>query len=105
MTDNPSDLCSACATAAMQNETFVTCDDGCSHGGCPWNMARAEKAEAERDAALNREVALREALTRAERKLAAYVGVCKDDKELTDTVLPMTRQALASPAPDGWCPN
>jgi hypothetical protein len=38
---------------------------------------------------------LREALVRAERKLAAYVGVCKGDKELTDTVLPMVRAALA----------
>ncbi len=34
------------------------------------------------------------ALIRAERKLSAYVGVCKDDKELTDTVLPMVREAL-----------
>lgn len=39
--------------------------------------------------------ALREALTRAERKLSAYVGVCNGDKELTDTVLPMARRALA----------
>jgi hypothetical protein len=38
---------------------------------------------------------LREALIRAERKLSAYVGVCKGDKELTDTVLPMARAALA----------
>lgn len=37
---------------------------------------------------------LYEALERAERKLSAYVGVCKDDKELTDTVLPMARIAL-----------
>jgi hypothetical protein len=40
-------------------------------------------------------VELREALVRAERKLSAYVGVCKGDKELTDTVLPMARAALA----------
>jgi hypothetical protein len=38
---------------------------------------------------------LREALVRAERKLSAYVGVCKGDKELIDTVLPMARAALA----------
>ena len=37
-----------------------------------------------------------EALVRAERKLTAYVGVCKDDKELTNTVLPMIRQALSA---------
>lgn len=39
--------------------------------------------------------ALREALIRAERKLTAYVGVCNGDKELTDAVLPMCREALA----------
>lgn len=38
---------------------------------------------------------LREALCRAERKLSAYVGVCKDDKELTGTVLPMISAAIA----------
>lgn len=38
---------------------------------------------------------LYEALERAERKLSAYVGVCKDDKELVDTVLPMARRAMA----------
>jgi transcriptional regulator GlxA family with amidase domain len=36
------------------------------------------------------------ALTRAERKLTAYVGVCTGDKELTDAVLPMARGAIAS---------
>ncbi len=35
------------------------------------------------------------ALTRAERKLTAYVGVCSGDKELTDAVLPMARSAIA----------
>ena len=30
----------------------------------------------------------------AERKLAAYVGICEGDKELTDTVLPLVRQAI-----------
>jgi len=35
------------------------------------------------------------ALERAERKLSAYVGVCKGDKELTNTVLPMVRTAIA----------
>jgi hypothetical protein len=34
------------------------------------------------------------ALRRAEMKLAAYVGVCKDDKELTDTILPMIDRAI-----------
>lgn len=47
---------------------------------------------------------LRAALIRAERKLSAYIGVCTGDKELTGTVLPMARDALAkvgavSPAP------
>lgn len=37
---------------------------------------------------------LAKAAERAERKLAAYVGVCKGDKELTDAVLPMLRTAL-----------
>jgi outer membrane protein TolC len=49
---------------------------------------RAETAERKLKAA-------REALERAERKLSAYVGVCKGDTELTKTVLPMTRAALA----------
>lgn len=46
-----------------------------------------ESMEAERDR-------LREALTRAERKLAAYVGACTGDKELTEAVLPLARAAL-----------
>jgi hypothetical protein len=50
---------------------------------------RITEPEAERDR-------LREALIRAERKLSAYVGVCKGDKELTDTVLPMAHAALAA---------
>lgn len=37
-----------------------------------------------------------QALKRAERKLSAYVGVCKGDKELTETVLPMVRAALSA---------
>jgi hypothetical protein len=36
-----------------------------------------------------------EALRRAGHKLGAYVGVCPGDKELTGTVLPMVRSALA----------
>lgn len=36
-----------------------------------------------------------DALERAERKLYAYVGVCKGDKELTDAVLPMVGAAIA----------
>ncbi len=38
---------------------------------------------------------VREALESAERKLSAYVGVCKGDKELTEVVLPMLRSALS----------
>ena len=62
MTD-PSDLCSACAESAMQNETYETVDQdtgGCEHGGCPWRAlqraeARCEQLEADcvvKDAAL-----------------------------------------------------
>lgn len=35
------------------------------------------------------------ALDRAEHKLAAYVGVCDGDKELTDEVLPKVHAAIA----------
>ena len=35
-----------------------------------------------------------EALERSERKLTAYIEVCRGDKELTQTVLPMAREAL-----------
>jgi hypothetical protein len=59
------------------------------------------------------ELGIVEALRRAEHKLSAYVGVCKGDKELTDTVLPMARLALklwdeaqalrAQPAPAETC--
>lgn len=38
---------------------------------------------------------LLKALKRAETKLSAYVGVCKDDKELTHAILPMVRAAIA----------
>lgn len=38
----------------------------------------------------------REALSRAQCKLGAYVGVCKGDKELTNAVLPMVGQALVA---------
>jgi hypothetical protein len=44
--------------------------------------------------AKSRIAVLTEALTRSERKLSAYVGVCKDDKELTEAVLPLARAAL-----------
>jgi hypothetical protein len=40
-------------------------------------------------------VTIHQALRRAEMKLRAYIGVCKDDKELTETVLPMVDQALS----------
>ena len=51
-----------------------------------------------------------ESLSRAERKLSAYVGVCKGDKELTETVLPMVRrvyealsaQPAGEPFIEGW---
>ena len=42
--------------------------------------------------------ALREAralLERTERKLTAYIGVCSGDKELTETLVPRTRELLA----------
>lgn len=45
--------------------------------------------------ACNAHDALVEALRRAEQKLGAYVGVCRGDKELTGTVLPMVSAALA----------
>jgi hypothetical protein len=35
------------------------------------------------------------ALERAAVKLDAYVGVCKGDKELTGTIIPMARDAIA----------
>lgn len=38
---------------------------------------------------------LLKALIRAEHKLSAYVGVCSGDKELTETILPMSRAAIA----------
>ena len=37
-----------------------------------------------------------EAAKSAERKLSAYVGVCRGDKELTDSILPRLRASLAS---------
>ncbi len=43
---------------------------------------------------------LLEALRRAEVKLSAYVGVCKGDKELTDTILPMVRSAISKATPN-----
>lgn len=43
-----------------------------------------------------------EAIRRAEMKLSAYVGVCKDDKELVNTVLPMLRDILASECVHLW---
>jgi len=45
---------------------------------------------------IKREVMLREAATRARRKLTAYVGVCTGDKELTNTIIPMLKEALAA---------
>ena len=39
---------------------------------------------------------MREALRRAEMKLRAYVGVCKDDKELP-TVIELVQAALSQP--------
>ena len=43
---------------------------------------------------------LRAALERAWTKLLAYVGVCKDDKELTSAVIPMIRAALKETSHD-----
>ena len=39
---------------------------------------------------------LLDAATRAHRKLSAYVGVCTGDKELTNTIIPMLKEALAA---------
>jgi hypothetical protein len=52
-----------------------------------------QKAMIERLTVLNAE--LLAALNMAEHKLTAYVGVCKDDKELMNIVLPMSRAAIA----------
>jgi chromosome segregation ATPase len=60
---------------------------------------RAQLAIDEAEARRDERDKLREALERAERKLTAYVGVCKDDKELTDAVLPMARAVLKE---TGW---
>lgn len=38
---------------------------------------------------------LLEAAQRAATKLDAYVGICKGDKELTGTIIPMLRAAIA----------
>lgn len=40
-----------------------------------------------------------ETLLRAERKLAAYIGVCAGDTELTNSILPMVRAAIAATSP------
>lgn len=40
-----------------------------------------------------------ETLLRAERKLAAYIGVCAGDTELTNSILPMMRAAIAATSP------
>ena len=50
--------------------------------------ARIASLETQRDELLA-------ALVRVERKLSAYVGVCTGDKELTNTIIPMARAALA----------
>lgn len=68
------------------------------------NRELAAAQEAERIAAQTRlekaAPAMLEALRRAEQKLAAYVGVCADDKELTQAVLPMVRAAIALAEPE-----
>lgn len=82
-------------TAAEESLDEIAALCGCPEWDYPGQVFRDVvllKASAE---TLRREnQRLREALTRAERKLNAYVGVCKDDKELTNTVLPMARAAL-----------
>lgn len=68
------------------------------------NRELAAAQEAERIAAQTRlekaAPAMLEALRRAEQKLIAYVGVCADDKELTQAVLPMVRAAIALAEPE-----
>ncbi len=56
----------------------------------PTNPAPSPLPEGQARATIER------ALGRAEQKLRAYVGVCPGDKELTDTVLPMVREAIAA---------
>lgn len=48
--------------------------------------------------------ALAEALHRSVVKHRAYVGICKDDKELTGAIIPMLDEALThAPAILKWC--
>ena len=56
--------------------------------------ARIATLEAQRDEYAEQYGVMGVALTVAERKLSAYVGVCAGDKELTESVLPKVRGAL-----------
>ena len=56
--------------------------------------ARIATLEAQRDEYAEQYGVMGVALTVAERKLSAYVGVCAGDKELTESVLPKVRAAL-----------
>ena len=55
---------------------------------------RIATLEAQRDEYAEQYGVMGVALTVAERKLSAYVGVCAGDKELTESVLPKVRAAL-----------
>ena len=61
-----------------------------------YEYVRAENAEQERDQLRAQVKMLMDAATRARRKLSAYVGVCTGDKELTNTIIPMLKEALAA---------
>lgn len=77
-----------------------------SIGKARYRMQTAEERDAFEDARRRRlaewkaaedvlDKSMLDTLRRAEQKLIAYVGVCADDKELTQAVLPMVRAAIA----------
>jgi hypothetical protein len=68
---------------------------GCTH---PETLAKQDRAAyliGAHEEARATVADLIEAAAHAERKLAAYVGVCNGDKELTETALPNLRAVLA----------
>ena len=58
-----------------------------------------DSLEKENDQLREQVTLLRYAATRAHIKLSAYVGVCTGDKELTNTIIPMLKEALAATEP------
>lgn len=67
---------------------------GCIHPMSQWNRWVNECSVDAVLALLADHDRMRAALSRSELKLRAYVGVCRDDKELTEELLPMIREAL-----------